>query len=539
MTELASRPDLQQSHSPLANLARRTSSRRIKGREQFHWQQPEPVAEYESVLPNDGRNQQKMLYDDTKGTLSINTLSPPHSPLLHTHFARDSIATASSFDDNSYLDTRSGSFPDDHSDYDYRHFEDARDMNVYMEAGVPSLRDPWRSTNKLTTIFHNYSSSDIRPSPPQHPQQVKNAQPSVPSLFISLHDPSMDNSVDSAAIRGGPIVKPVTNFSRPIRESGQPEHTSAVGERVAPQLPPNMREQKLKVLERNARRGMAKSSGESMKTPSLLSQTSMDMDALSIQDGSSSSMPSLTPLNLIILISILTGRNQSHCRQGRSSPSIKDLQPHPLPIISSPHPQSKSSEAGLQSVSRDSLYSTYSYYEYERAAPSPSGSRTPTSEVKQPQRPPSSTSSNRSSPRSPEGLRTPQEYLQLGIQHHEANRLRESARCFERSATEEGGCGVGMLMYGLSLRHGWGCARNEKAGFKWLRKAAEHAVEDLERVRMNGDMDVRVIEVSLNDLVLSQTNIFIEYRLNLCLRSTKWGNASFKAGEWQRIRRWL
>ena len=62
-------------------------------------------------------------------------------------------------------------------------------------------------------------------------------------------------------------------------------------------------------------------------------------------------------------------------------------------------------------------------------------------------------------------------------------------------------------MYGLSLRHGWGCARNEKAGFKWLRKAAEHAVEDLERVRMNGNMDVRVIEASLNVFVSSETDI--------------------------------
>ena len=298
MTELASRTNLQQSHSPLANLVRRTSSRRLKGREQFHWQQPEPTAEYDSAPPNDRRNQQKMLYVDTKGTLSSSTSSAPHSPLLHTHFARDSIATASSFDDNSYLDNRSGSFPDDHSDYDYRHFEDARDRSVYVEPGVPSLRDPWRSTDKPAAIFHNYSSSDARPSPPQqeHPQQVKNAPPSVPSLFISLYDSSMNNSIDTAAIRGGPIVKPVTNFSRPIRESGQLEHTSAMGERVTPQLPPDMREQKLKVLERNARRGMAKSSGESMKTRSPLSQTSMHMDALSIQDGSSSGTPSLTLL---------------------------------------------------------------------------------------------------------------------------------------------------------------------------------------------------------------------------------------------------
>jgi hypothetical protein len=298
MTELASRPNLQQSHSPLANFVRRTSSRRLKGREQFHWQQPEQIAEYDSAPPNDRRNQQKMLYVDTKGTLSSSTSSAPHSPLLHTHFARDSIATASSFDDNSYLDTRSGSFPDDHSDYDYRHFEDARDRNIYVEPGAPSLRDPWRSTDKPAAIFHNYSFSDAAPSPPQQEQhpQVKNAPPSVPAVFISLHDPSTNNGVDTAAIRGGPIVKPVTNFSRPIRESGQLEYTSAMGERVTPQLPPDMREQKLKVLERNARRGMAKSSGESMKTRSPLSQTSMYMDALSIQDGSSSGTPSLIPL---------------------------------------------------------------------------------------------------------------------------------------------------------------------------------------------------------------------------------------------------
>ena len=206
----------------------------------------------------------------------------------------------------------------------------------------------------------------------------------------------------------------------------------------------------------------------------------------------------------------MTGWNQRHGREGRLSTSTKHLHPQLPPIISSLHPQSKSSETGIRTVSPDSLYSIYSYYEYERASLSPSGTRSPsrTAEVKQPQRPPSITSSNGSSPRSPEGLRTPQEYLQLGIQHHEANRLRESARCFERSATEEGGCGVGMLMYGLSLRHGWGCAKNEKAGFKWLRKAAEHAVEDLERVRMNGDMDVRVIEVSLNVFVLSHKQIY-------------------------------
>jgi TPR repeat protein len=88
---------------------------------------------------------------------------------------------------------------------------------------------------------------------------------------------------------------------------------------------------------------------------------------------------------------------------------------------------------------------------------------------------------------------TPDEYLQLGIKHHEANRLEESALCFERSAKEQGGCGVGMLMYGLSLRHGWGCPRNEKGGFHWLKKAAELAVTDLEKGKQGADaMAIRV-----------------------------------------------
>ena len=39
------------------------------------------------------------------------------------------------------------------------------------------------------------------------------------------------------------------------------------------------------------------------------------------------------------------------------------------------------------------------------------------------------------------------------------------------------------MMWGLTQRHGWGCAKSERAGFRWLRRAAEVAVEDLERAR--------------------------------------------------------
>lgn len=41
-----------------------------------------------------------------------------------------------------------------------------------------------------------------------------------------------------------------------------------------------------------------------------------------------------------------------------------------------------------------------------------------------------------------------------------------------------------MLMWGLTLRHGWGVPKDEKKGFGWLRKAAEGAVRDLEAARL-------------------------------------------------------
>jgi hypothetical protein len=252
------RLDLKQSQSPLANLVRRTSSRGIKGR-QFQWQENDSAS-----------NQQKMLYLDIERSLSITV---PQSPLLHTHFARDSTATASSFDDNSCLDTSVRS-----SNYGFGYFEDDTEDRDKPE-NFPNIQ---------------HLSNDTHPFPSQQerdPRQVKGTPFSVASVF---NDPPMNNSVDSATIRDGPIIKPVTNFSRPIHKSG---HAGAMGERVMPQLPPDMRKQKLKVLERNARRGVATSPTESIKARSPLSQTTTDMDALSIQNGSNPGTPSLRPLN--------------------------------------------------------------------------------------------------------------------------------------------------------------------------------------------------------------------------------------------------
>ncbi|KAF8196904.1 hypothetical protein K438DRAFT_1585443 [Mycena galopus ATCC 62051] len=156
----------------------------------------------------------------------------------------------------------------------------------------------------------------------------------------------------------------------------------------------------------------------------------------------------------------------------------------------------------LRSGSPVSIYSAYSFYQLDSATPSPtdkqfsqsSSAPSPLKRVEfatpNPHPPSPSPSGNVSE-------RTAEEFLQLGIQHHEANRLPESAGCFERAATLNGGCGVGMLMWGLALRHGWGCTKNEKQGFKWLRRAAESAVSDLESARTGGAIDQGAVQTEL------------------------------------------
>ena len=73
----------------------------------------------------------------------------------------------------------------------------------------------------------------------------------------------------------------------------------------------------------------------------------------------------------------------------------------------------------------------------------------------------------------------PEQYLKLGIQHHSPQHasadLSLAAMYFKEAATIDGGCPGGMLFWGLSLRSGWGVARDEKKGFEWLRRACEPA----------------------------------------------------------------
>jgi TPR repeat protein len=159
----------------------------------------------------------------------------------------------------------------------------------------------------------------------------------------------------------------------------------------------------------------------------------------------------------------------------------------------------------LRPSSPTSVYSNYSYYNLDSATPSPtSDSYAPNVQKKVRIQNASVSHKHKSTlsnlkffkPVTTESAKA-YEYLQMGIQCHEDNKMEESAAYFEKSAKEEGGSGVGMLMWGLTLRHGWGCNKNEKGGFKWLSKAAESAVADLDLVRKGGVGDPKLLQSEL------------------------------------------
>lgn len=418
------------------------------------------------------------------------TPDTPHSPLLHSHFpTRDSVVSGSTYYDDSF---DSGSHPDSLS-------YDAIDEHPQF-----SSVNTWRDSSKPQSGSGDGGNGRGLPAEVQQKSYVRQAddrgrsnlnRPVVSQGSDLRHSDFLDYYLDRtdgsgedflelptvivsspddnpSMLRGrAPMIKPVmANFSRPLRDSGQWHGADAIAERVTPQLPPHMREKKRAVLERNA----TKQTAPIVTTPSYKpSPLSKEMTGHPPGLGHSA-------INTV------------------AQPGPYNATPPPGSSMLQPHPSSE-----MRSASPSSIYSNYSYYQYEGLLPSPvlTGRETTTSMEVPPtdNRGPSPVRTGSPNPDrestplvSPNeirgspvnGTQTAQNFLLLGIDHHEANRLQESARCFERSAKEGGGCGVGMLMYGLSLRHGWGCPKNEALGFKWVRKAAESAVEDLEQLRV-------------------------------------------------------
>ncbi|KAL7341809.1 hypothetical protein BJY59DRAFT_647945 [Rhodotorula toruloides] len=121
-------------------------------------------------------------------------------------------------------------------------------------------------------------------------------------------------------------------------------------------------------------------------------------------------------------------------------------------------------------------------------------------------------------------LLTERVVAELGIDLHEQGELERAAWSFEQSAKKDGGCGAGMLMYGLTLRHGWGCQVNAPLGFRYIQSAAESVVHDLDRVVFGGrslsEAEANT-KAARNELVLALYEMGQSYRFGLGVEKNK------------------
>ncbi|KAF9967954.1 hypothetical protein BGZ70_007492 [Mortierella alpina] len=83
-------------------------------------------------------------------------------------------------------------------------------------------------------------------------------------------------------------------------------------------------------------------------------------------------------------------------------------------------------------------------------------------------------------------------YIQRAIELHENNELKEATYYFRLAAQSENP--VGQLMYGLSLRHGWGCSPNPKEAIFYLQRAAEYAMGELKELSPASSTNIQAIQ---------------------------------------------
>ena len=359
----------------------------------------------------------------------------PSSPLLHSRF-RVSTMTEMSRDDSSYLDSSTTSALD--VGYQY-HDRDSVYSNVTAMPPSPSAQP---------AQFWSAAQPGLMPlsNPHVHVQEEEAYAddafiPSSISVVVSSPDP--DPHAMPLFEHRAPIKVPTpANFSRPVR---RPPEDAEVQKRL--------------VLERNAGRSSPLHSGPASPAASPQSQFhSTNSQFYGSRTGSRSPSPlmSVTPST-----------------PGHPTPSPSSSQHQPRSLVTHAHSKPNNVLPPPQIFVSPALNVTPDTF-----------ALTPLHNVADPPHP---------------SHLTAHDYLLLGIEHHEANRLKESASCFEMSAKEQGGCGVGMVMWGLTLRHGWGCPKNEKQGFKWLQKAAQSAVNDLEKSQ--GGIDSRAVRVRTSQIL--------------------------------------
>ncbi|CAG8578041.1 25226_t:CDS:2 [Gigaspora margarita] len=100
------------------------------------------------------------------------------------------------------------------------------------------------------------------------------------------------------------------------------------------------------------------------------------------------------------------------------------------------------------------------------------------------------------------------EFIQQAIQYHEANELEKATYYFKLAAEKDSP--LGLFLYGIALRHGWGCNPNPKLAVRYLQKAAESAVTDLHT------------SMSANPSFARHELVLAIYELGICFRHG-WG----------------
>ncbi len=473
-------------HSPLESLLRRTSNRR----------RPNIT---ETPLPQDGMDHYppaSILDAPPKPHTGL----PPSSPLLHTRF-RASIATQSS--SNSYGLRRSHvanrsqdtSYDDDTSVYsvDMISFPNSGPTSEHEDIAGSSSKDNSRHLIQRTsprppsdtldvTNEHilRHSTDSATDTFMYDPSWTQNSS-AIPTVVVSAeefneaaddYEHGKENALSNPgssslwfAGRTPSAIPSNVNFSRPVRPGGASEDA------------------KRQVLARNAFRSTSThsslqpsvqpqpySSPHRTEESSQLEATQSASTKIPVSPSKSSSSPSPSPMPPT---------------RSPSDPRATAGSGQPVPLL---HKTPSAS-------SLNSLYSTYSYYQLDSPSPTTDTLQVPPSPQTTPPHTPSPRTPSPLNPTpapkgDPEQLVLADRLLQEGIQHHEANRLKEAAAAFEKCAKVPGGSGIGMLMWGLTLRHGWGCPKDEVLGFSWLRRAAEAAVGDLEHARTGIDTSV-------------------------------------------------
>ncbi|KAI7868272.1 hypothetical protein BDF14DRAFT_1881063 [Spinellus fusiger] len=98
-----------------------------------------------------------------------------------------------------------------------------------------------------------------------------------------------------------------------------------------------------------------------------------------------------------------------------------------------------------------------------------------------------------------------EELVADGIKFHEAGQLEKATELFRQAATKD--FPIAMFLYGVSLRHGWGCKKNEHLAFQYLQKAAEYAVLDL-----NGLTSTVNTSASKGELIMAIYELGVSFR---------------------------